>query len=174
MLYGTNSIPGSGQEHRIHELASLFNYSPHGIGVATGEMCMNRVMFKQLLQANAIEFCQIDSARMGGVNEILAVYFMAKKCNGSILYVKMQLRHIVTFYFCSVFVNAVKVCPHAGGVGLCEMVQHLQMWDYASVSCTKNDRYVEYVDQQHEQFVHPTVVKNAHYTAPLVSRTKTS
>lgn len=59
-----------------------------------------------------------------------------------------------------------KVCPHAGGVGLCEMVQHLQMWDYTSVSCTKADRYVEYVDQQHEQFVHPTVVENAHYLAP--------
>lgn len=65
-------------------------FSPHGIGVATGEMCMNRVMFKQLLQANAIEFCQIDSARMGGVNEILAVYFMAKKFNGSILDIRCQ------------------------------------------------------------------------------------
>lgn len=61
-----------------------------------------------------------------------------------------------------------KVCPHAGGVGLCEMVQHLQMWDFTSVSSTKTDRYVEYVDQQHEQFVYPTVVKNAHYIAPMV------
>lgn len=59
-----------------------------------------------------------------------------------------------------------KVCPHAGGVGLCEMVQHLQMWDYTSVSATKTDRYVEYVDQQHEQFVYPTNVKKAHYSAP--------
>lgn len=78
---------------------------PHGIGVATGEMCANRVMFKQLLQARAIDYCQIDSARIGGINEILSVYLMAKKLN-------------------------VPVCPHAGGVGLCEMVQHLQMWDF--------------------------------------------
>lgn len=60
----------------------------------------------------------------------------------------------------------VKVCPHAGGVGLCEMVQHLQMWDFTSVSCTKTDRYVEYVDQQHEHFVNPPNVKNAHYLTP--------
>ncbi|XP_055305828.1 mitochondrial enolase superfamily member 1-like [Sitodiplosis mosellana] len=114
---------------------------PYGIGVASGEACMNRIMFKQFLQAGALEFCQIDSARIGGVNEILSVYFMAKKFG-------------------------VKVCPHAGGVGLCEMVQHLQMWDFTSVSCTNTDRYVEYVDQQHEQFVNPTNVKNAHYLAP--------
>lgn len=60
------------------------------------------------------------------------------------------------------------MCPHAGGVGLCEMVQHLQMWDFTSVSSSKTDRYVEYVDQQHEQFVSPTIVKNAHYIAPMV------
>lgn len=135
---------------------------------------MNRVMFKQLLQANAIEFCQIDSARMGGVNEILAVYFMAKKFNGSIFDIlNCRLRELILFF--SLFgVNAVKVCPHAGGVGLCEMVQHLQMWDYTSVSATKSGRYVEYVDQQHEQFVYPTVVRNAHYAAPLVSRVLSS
>lgn len=63
---------------------------------------------------------------------------------------------------------AVKVCPHAGGVGLCEMVQHLQMWDFTSVSCTKAERYIEYVDQQHGQFVHPIDVRNANYFAPLV------
>lgn len=135
-------------------------------------MCMNRVMFKQLMQANAIEFCQIDSARLGGVNEILAVYFMAKKFNGSSardkwLWISLCIKFFFSFFF--LWKNAVKVCPHAGGVGLCEMVQHLQMWDYTSVACTKTDRYVEYVDQQHEQFVHPTVVKNAHYAAPLVS-----
>jgi len=113
---------------------------PYGIFVATGEMCANRVMFKQFLQANALQFCQIDSCRIGGVNEILSVYFMAKKLN-------------------------VKVVPHAGGVGLCEMVHHLQMWDYTSLSATKEDRYVEYVDQQHEQFINPVVVKNAHYMA---------
>lgn len=104
-------------------------------------MCCNRVMFKQFLQSGAMDFCQIDSARIGGVNEILSVYLMAKKLN-------------------------VKVCPHAGGVGLCEMVQHLQMWDYVAVSGTKEGRYIEYVDQQHEQFVHPVVVENASYMAP--------
>jgi len=114
---------------------------PLGIGVATGEVCANRVMFKQFLQSNAIDFCQIDSARMGGVNEILSVYFMAKKLN-------------------------VKVVPHAGGVGLCEMVQHLQMWDYTSVSGTKAERYIEFIDQQHEQFINPAVVENAHYKCP--------
>jgi len=113
---------------------------PLGIYVATGEMCANRVMFKQFLQADALQFCQIDSCRIGGVNEILSVYFMAKKLN-------------------------VKVVPHAGGVGLCEMVHHLQMWDYTSLSATKEDRYVEYVDQQHEQFINPVVVRNAHYIA---------
>ncbi|XP_065082084.1 mitochondrial enolase superfamily member 1-like [Ochlerotatus camptorhynchus] len=116
----------------------------YNIGVATGEMCCNRVLFKQFLQANALEFCQIDSARIGGVNEILSVYLMAKKFN-------------------------VKVCPHAGGVGLCEMVQHLQMWDYTSVSCTKDDRMIEFVDQQHEQFVNPAIInENACYIAPNV------
>lgn len=114
----------------------------YNIGVATGEMCCNRVLFKQFLQANALEFCQIDSARIGGVNEILSVYLMAKKFG-------------------------VKVCPHAGGVGLCEMVQHLQMWDYTSVSCTKQDRMVEFVDHQHEQFLHPAIInENACYVAP--------
>ncbi|XP_055625030.1 mitochondrial enolase superfamily member 1-like isoform X2 [Toxorhynchites rutilus septentrionalis] len=112
------------------------------IGVATGEMCCNRVMFKQFIQSQAFEFCQIDSARIGGVNEILAVYLMAKKFN-------------------------VKVCPHAGGVGLCEMVQHLQLWDYTSVSCTMDKRMIEFVDQQHEQFVHPArIYANACYIPP--------
>lgn len=104
-------------------------------------MCCNRVLFKQFLQSGAMDFCQIDSARIGGVNEILSVYLMAKKLN-------------------------VKVCPHAGGVGLCEMVQHLQMWDYVSLSGTKEHRFIEYVDQQHEQFVHPVVMDNAHYMPP--------
>ncbi|CAG9135628.1 unnamed protein product [Plutella xylostella] len=114
---------------------------PYGIGVATGEMCANRVMFKQFLQSGGVQYCQIDSARIGGVNEILAVYLMAWKLN-------------------------VSVCPHAGGVGLCEMVQHLQMWDFASLSGTMEGRLVEYVDQQHEHFVDPCVVENARYMAP--------
>uniref|UniRef100_A0A2M4CVW5 Mitochondrial enolase superfamily member 1 n=1 Tax=Anopheles darlingi TaxID=43151 RepID=A0A2M4CVW5_ANODA len=114
----------------------------HFIGVATGEMCCNRVMFKQFMQAKALEFCQIDSARIGGVNEILSVYLMAKKLN-------------------------VKVCPHAGGVGLCEMVQHLQMWDFCSVSCTMEGRMIEFVDQQHDQFTHPATINGkACYVAP--------
>ncbi|KAF5305229.1 hypothetical protein FQR65_LT07768 [Abscondita terminalis] len=114
---------------------------PLGIGVATGEMCCNRVMFKQFLQADALQFCQIDSARIGGVNELLSVYLMAHKFG-------------------------VKVCPHAGGIGLCEMVQHLQMWDYVAVSGTKKDRIIEYVDQQHEHFVNPCIVENACYQVP--------
>lgn len=115
---------------------------PLGIEVATGEMCANRVMFKQFLQANAMQYCQIDSARIGGINEILSVYLMAKKFN-------------------------VKVCPHAGGVGLCEMVQHLQIWDYINLSATKENRVIEYVDQQHEQFMNPCIIKNACYMAPI-------
>ncbi|XP_017887328.1 mitochondrial enolase superfamily member 1-like [Ceratina calcarata] len=114
---------------------------PHGIGVATGEMCANRVMFKQLLQAKAIDYCQIDSARIGGINEILAVYLMAKK-------------------------RGVPVCPHAGGVGLCEMVQHLQMWDFISLTGSTENRVIEYVDQQHEHFEHPVRVQNACYMPP--------
>lgn len=104
-------------------------------------MCCNRVLFKQFLQSGAMDYCQIDSARIGGINEILSVYLMAKKFN-------------------------VKVCPHAGGVGLCEMVQHLQMFDYVALSGTKEGRFIEYVDQQHEQFVDPVVMQNAHYMAP--------
>ncbi|XP_023946790.2 mitochondrial enolase superfamily member 1 [Bicyclus anynana] len=114
---------------------------PYGIGVATGEMCANRVMFKQFLQSGGMQYCQIDSARIGSVNEILSVYLMAEKLK-------------------------VKVCPHAGGVGLCEMVQHLQLWDYASVSATMEGRLIEYVDQQHEHFYDPCVVENARYMAP--------
>ncbi|XP_003708678.1 mitochondrial enolase superfamily member 1 [Megachile rotundata] len=114
---------------------------PYGVGVATGEMCANRVMFKQLLQAKAIDYCQIDSARIGGINEILAVYLMAKKLQ-------------------------VPVCPHAGGVGLCEMVQHLQMWDFISLSASTENRVIEYIDQQHEHFEHPVRVQNACYMPP--------
>jgi L-fuconate dehydratase len=114
---------------------------PLGIGVATGEHCQNRVLFKQLLMADAISFCQIDSCRLGGVNEILAVYLMAAKFG-------------------------VPVCPHAGGVGLCEYVQHLSMWDYVSVTATTENRVVEFVDHLHEHFLDPCVVKNSHYMPP--------
>jgi L-fuconate dehydratase len=112
------------------------------IGVATGEHCPNRVMFKQLLQADAISFCQIDSCRLGGVNENLAVILMAAKFG-------------------------VPVCPHAGGVGLCELVQHLSMFDYLRVSGRMDDRVTEYVDHLHEHFVHPVVIKQARYMPPL-------
>jgi L-fuconate dehydratase len=111
------------------------------IKVATGEHCQNRVIFKQLMQAEAIHFCQIDSCRLGGVNEILSVYLMAKKFG-------------------------IPVCPHAGGVGLCEYVQHLQLWDYIAVSTSTQDRVIEYVDHLHEHFLDPVVVRNGHYIPP--------
>jgi L-fuconate dehydratase len=112
------------------------------IGVATGEACQNRVIFKQLLQANAISFCQIDSCRLAGVNEVLAVILMAAKFG-------------------------VPVCPHAGGVGLCEYVQHLALFDYIAVSASLEDRIVEYVDHLHEHFVYPVRMKNGRYMPPL-------
>jgi L-fuconate dehydratase len=111
------------------------------IKVATGEHCHNRVMFKQLLQANAISFCQIDSCRLGGVNEILAVLLMAAKFG-------------------------VPVCPHAGGVGLCEYVQHLALFDYICVSGSLEHRLLEYVDHLHEHFVDPVVIKDGRYMPP--------
>jgi len=112
------------------------------IGVATGEHCQNRVMFKQLMQAGAISFCQIDSCRLGGVNEVLAVLLMAAKFG-------------------------VPVCPHAGGVGLCEYVQHLSMFDYIAVSACLDRRIVEYVDHLHEHFVTPVVMKGDRYMPPM-------
>jgi L-fuconate dehydratase len=111
------------------------------IGVATGEHCANRVLFKQLLQARAISYCQIDSCRLGGVNENLAVILMAAKFG-------------------------VPVCPHAGGVGLCEHVQHLSMFDYISVSASLQGRVTEYVDHLHEHFVDPVVIRRARYMPP--------
>lgn len=111
------------------------------IGVATGEHCQNRVIFKQLLQANAIAFCQIDSCRLGGVNEILAVLLMAAKFG-------------------------VPVCPHAGGVGLCEYVQHLSLFDYIAVSGSLDGRIAEFVDHLHEHFLDPVVIKNGRYMPP--------
>lgn len=114
----------------------------HGIGVATGEMCANRVLFKQFLKYKAIDYCQVDSARIGGVNEILAVYLMA-------------------------YITEIPVCPHAGGVGLCEMIQHLQMWDYICLSQTTENRVIEFVDQQHEHFEDPVRIENACYMPPM-------
>jgi L-fuconate dehydratase len=111
------------------------------IGVATGEHCHSRVMFKQLLQAGAISYCQIDSCRLGGVNEVLAVLLMAAKFG-------------------------VPVCPHAGGVGLCEYVQHLSIFDYIAVSASLENRVLEYVDHLHEHFVNPVVMNGARYMPP--------
>ena len=111
------------------------------IGVATGEQCHNRVVFKQLMQLDAIRYCQIDSCRLGGVNEVLAVMLMAKKFG-------------------------IPVCPHAGGVGLCEFVNHLVMVDFIRISGTKDGCVAEYVDHLHEHFEHPVIIKNAAYTLP--------
>ncbi|CAL8322225.1 unnamed protein product [Boreogadus saida] len=115
--------------------------APLGIGVASGEQCHNRVMFKQFLQVSALQFVQIDSCRLGSVNENLAVLLMAHKFQ-------------------------VPVCPHAGGVGLCELVQHLILFDYISVSADLNNRMCEYVDHLHEHFTSPVVIRNAHYLPP--------
>jgi L-fuconate dehydratase len=114
---------------------------PLGIGVATGEMCQNRVIFKQLMQAGAIDFCQIDSCRLGGVNEVLAVLLLAKKFG-------------------------IPVCPHAGGVGLCEYVQHLAMIDFVCVAGSMEGRVLEYVDHLHEHFFDPVRMRAGRYMPP--------
>ncbi len=111
------------------------------IKVATGEHCQNRIMFKQFMQANAIGICQIDSCRVGGVNELLAILLMAAKFD-------------------------IPVCPHAGGVGLCEYVQHISMFDYIAVSGSLENRIIEYVDHLHEHFYDPVILKNGAYMPP--------
>ncbi|KAK8069395.1 L-galactonate dehydratase [Apiospora phragmitis] len=113
---------------------------PHGIGVATGEMCQNRVVFKQLLMSGAIDVCQIDACRMGGVNEVLAVLLMAKK-------------------------YGVPIVPHSGGVGLPEYTQHLSTIDYVVVSGARS--VLEYVDHLHEHFLHPSVIRDGYYQTPM-------
>jgi L-fuconate dehydratase len=111
------------------------------VGVATGEHAMNRVVFKQLLQAEAIDYCQIDACRLGGVNEVIAVLLLAAKFD-------------------------VPVCPHAGGLALCEYVQHLSIVDYVCVSGTLDDRTTEFADHLHEHFVHPALVRDGRYVVP--------
>ncbi|WP_372344409.1 L-fuconate dehydratase [Streptomyces sp. KL116D] len=111
------------------------------VKVATGEHVQNRIVFKQLLQAGAIDVLQIDAARVGGVNENLAILLLAARFG-------------------------VPVCPHAGGVGLCELVQHLSMFDYVAVTGTTDDRVIEYVDHLHDHFLDPVVIREGHYTAP--------
>lgn len=113
------------------------------IPIATGEHVANRVIFKQMLQAGSLSFLQIDAARVAGVNENIANLLLAAKYN-------------------------TPVCPHAGGVGLCEAVQHLSMFDYVAVSGTMEGRVIEYVDHLHEHFVAPTLIENGRYRAPLV------
>lgn len=112
------------------------------IKVATGEHCQNRVMFKQFMQANALGICQIDSCRVGGVNENLAIMLLAAKFD-------------------------IPVCPHAGGVGLCEYVQHLSMIDYVAISGSMENRIIEFVDHLHEHFIDPVVIKNGAYMPPM-------
>jgi L-alanine-DL-glutamate epimerase-like enolase superfamily enzyme len=114
------------------------------IGVATGEHGMNRVLFKQLLQAGAIDYCQLDAARLGSINEILAVYLLAAWYD-------------------------VPVCPHAGGVGLCELVQHLAIFDYVAVSASLEGRVTEYVDHLHEHFTDPCIVRGGAYVLPTAA-----
>ncbi|MFV0446519.1 MAG: L-fuconate dehydratase [Planctomycetaceae bacterium] len=111
------------------------------VQVATGEHCANRVLFKQFLQSGAIGVCQIDACRLGGVNEVLAVLLLAAR-------------------------YGVPVCPHAGGVGLCEYVQHLSMFDYVSVSGSMENRFTEYAGHLHEHFLQPVVMRNGRYQIP--------
>ena len=111
------------------------------VKVATGEMCQNRIIFKQLMMREAIDVVQIDACRLGGVNEVLAVMLMAAK---------YQL----------------PVCPHAGGVGLCEYVQHLSMIDFVCIAGSHEGRVIEYVDHLHEHFLHPCEIRGAAYMPP--------
>ena len=111
------------------------------IGVATGEVCQNRVMFKQLMQAGAIRFCQVDTCRTGGVNEVVAVLLLAARFG-------------------------IPVCAHTGGVGLCEYAQHVALFDYIAVSGTLQDRMLEYVDHLHEHFVDPVRTRRGRYLVP--------
>lgn len=112
------------------------------IKVATGEMCQNRIVFKQLISGGAVDVVQIDSCRMGGLNEVLAVMLMAAK-------------------------YGLPVWPHAGGVGLCEYVQHMSMIDYVAISGTKDDKRIEFVDHLHEHFINPCIISKGAYQAPV-------
>lgn len=114
-----------------------------GVKVATGEMCQNRVMWKQFIVGGAVDVVQIDSCRLGGVNEILGVLLVAAK-------------------------HGLPVCPHAGGVGLCEYVQHLSMIDYVCIAGTREGRVIEYVDHLHEHFLDPCTIRDAAYLPPTL------
>jgi L-fuconate dehydratase len=112
------------------------------IKVATGEACHNRVIFKQLMQAGGLGICQVDSCRVGGVNEVVSIILLAAKFG-------------------------IPLCPHAGGVGLCEYVQHLSIFDYICVGASLEDRVCEYVDHLHEHFVDPVQIEKGRYLTPL-------
>ncbi|CAG0917425.1 unnamed protein product [Notodromas monacha] len=115
--------------------------APLGIGIAAGQYCHNRVMFKQLVEAGAIQFCQIDACRLGGVNEIITVMLLAKKFG-------------------------VPVCPHADGLGLCEMAQHLAIFNYVCISGDRTNAVIEYNNHMHEHFMQPAKVKHGCYVVP--------
>jgi L-fuconate dehydratase len=117
---------------------------PLGIGVATGEMVANRVVWKQLLASRAVAFCQLDCCRMSGVNEMVATLLLAARFG-------------------------VPVCPHAGGVGLCEYVQHASIFDYIAVSGSLDNRCIEYVDHLHEHFVDPCLIRGGRYQVPAAA-----
>jgi L-fuconate dehydratase len=111
------------------------------IGVATGEHAHNRVMFKQLLQLEALDFCQIDACRVASINELVPILLLAAK-------------------------HGIPVCPHAGGVGLSEYVQHLAAFDYIAVSASVNRRIVEYVDHVQEHVTDAATIINGRYQIP--------
>ena len=111
------------------------------IPVATGEQMQSRILYKQFLQAEAFGVMQVDAARVAGPQELIVQYLLAKKFD-------------------------TPVCPHAGGVGLCEAVQHFAMFDFVAISGTRENRMIEYVDNQHEHFIDPVVIKNGNYVAP--------
>lgn len=125
------------------------SHNVHPVKVATGEHVANRVMFKQFLASGSIDVCQVDACRVAGVNENIAILLLAAKFS-------------------------VPVCPHAGGVGLCEVVQHLSMFDYVAVSASTDGRWIEYVDHLHEHFEAPARVVDGHYLAPLTAGTSAS
>ncbi|MEJ7592295.1 MAG: enolase C-terminal domain-like protein [Planctomycetaceae bacterium] len=114
------------------------------IRIATGEMCHNRIMFKQFMQCGALQVCQLDCCRLGGVNEVMAVLLLAARFG-------------------------IPVCPHAGGVGLCEYVQHASIVDYVCVSASMEDRVAEYSDHLHEHVYDPVVMKHGRYMPPTAA-----
>ena len=118
--------------------------APLGIKVATGEHVANRVIFKQMLQAGSLDYLQADACRVGGLNEVLAILLLAAKFN-------------------------IPVCPHAGGLGLCEYVQHISAIDYIAVSATLDDRTTEYATHLHEHFINPAEVRNGRYVLPTAA-----